>query len=329
MNTDRSEKRYAEACGRIGRLLCRLGSSRFLVCGDFQCDPFSKGKLQDVLMACIPSDCSPYIKDQNFAFNHNSGSTSNIDHVFSNFSFPSPVHVDSEHTASDHLGLKFNVPFSHDVKPKRPDYTERREWKKINLSLYQSTCDEILDKIKVLSQLLVHGCDDKITLNTYCSEITHALKRAESAAVPSAIIRKGTSKRGWSDHPYVKHAKWRSKMWYSVWRDTNKPRSGTVFNLSRKTKREYKACVDELKLKEAETASEEAIRDPQNMWKKFKSSKVESKPFAMIPEEQWLRHYSKVFGSKDTPLEKEYHESLKSRFYLLLKKRNYFFYICE
>ena len=45
----------------------------------------------------------------------------------------------------------------------------------------------------------------------------------------------------------------------------------------------------------------------------------------MIPEEQWLRHYSKIFGSKDTPLEKEYDESLKSRLDLLLKKRNYFF----
>ena len=79
-------------------------------------------------MACILTDCSPYIKDPNFTFIHNSGSTSNIDHVFSNFSIPSPLHVDSEHTASDHLGLKFNVPFSQDVKSKRPDYTERREW---------------------------------------------------------------------------------------------------------------------------------------------------------------------------------------------------------
>ena len=115
-------------------------------------------------------------------------------------------------------------------------------------------------------------------------------------------------------------------MWYSVWRDSGKPWTGTVFNLFCKTKREYKACVDELKVKEAETASEEAIRDPQNMWKKFKSSKVQSKPCAMIPEEQWIRHYSKVFGSKDTPLEKEYDES---RLDLLLKKRNFFFCIRE
>ena len=87
--------------------------------------------------------------------------------------------------------------------------------------------------------------------------------------------------------------------------------------------------MDELKVKEAETASEEANRDLENMWKKFKSGKVQSKPCAMIPEEQWLRHYSKVFGSKDTPLEKKYDESLKPCLDLLLKKRYYFFYIRE
>ena len=55
MNTDLSEKRYAEACGRLGRLLRKLGNSRILVCGDFQCDPLLKGKLQYVLMTFIPS----------------------------------------------------------------------------------------------------------------------------------------------------------------------------------------------------------------------------------------------------------------------------------
>ena len=49
---------------------------------------------------------------------------------------------------------------------------------------------------------------------------------------------------------------------------------------------------------------------------------MQSKPRVMIPEEQWLRHYLKVFGSKDTLLEKEFDES---RLDLLLKKRNYFF----
>ena len=324
MNTDLSEKRYAEACGRLGRLLRKLGNSRILVCGDFQCDPLLKGKLQDVLMTCIPSECTLYTKDQNFTFIHNSGSTSNIDHVFSNFTIPSPIQVDSEHTASDHLGLKFRVPFSRAVKSRNRGYIERREWKKINIDLYQSTCDEILGKIKVPFQLLVNGCDEKIALNTYCAEITHALKVAESASVPSAVIKKGTRKRGWSDHPYVNHAKRRSKMWYSVWRESGKPRSGTVFNLFRKTKREYKACVDELKVEEAETASKEAIRDPQNMWKKFSSSRVQPKHCATVPEEQWLEHYSKVFGSKNIPLEKEYDESLKSRLDSLLKQRNYF-----
>jgi hypothetical protein len=82
--------------------------------------------------------------------------------------------------------------------------------------------------------------------------------------------------------------------------------------------------VNELKVKEAETASQEAIRDPQKMWKKFKSFKIQRKPCATIPEKQWLKHYSKVFGLKDIPLEKEHDKSLKSRLDPHLKKRNYF-----
>jgi len=46
-----------------------------------------------------------------------------------------------------------------------------------------------------------------------------------------------------------------------------------VFNLFRKTKREYIGFLDEMKVKKkTETTSEETIRDPQNIWKKLKSS---------------------------------------------------------
>ena len=39
LNNDRSEKRYAEACSRLSRLLCGIGKRRLLICGDFQCNP--------------------------------------------------------------------------------------------------------------------------------------------------------------------------------------------------------------------------------------------------------------------------------------------------
>ena len=127
--------------------------------------------------------------------------------------------------------------------------------------MYHLTCDENSGKIKVPFQLLVLGCHDKVTLKTYSAEITHAPKVAESTLVTSTVIKIGTRKRGWSEHKYVNQAKRRLKM-CSLWRESSKPRSGMVFNLFHTTKRNYKALLNELKVKEAEITSEEAICKP-------------------------------------------------------------------
>jgi len=44
-----------------------------------------------------------------FTYIHNSGSSSNIDHVVSNFTLASNIAVDSEHMFSNHFGLSFEI----------------------------------------------------------------------------------------------------------------------------------------------------------------------------------------------------------------------------
>jgi hypothetical protein len=78
--------------------------------------------------------------------------------------------------------------------------------------LYQHTCDEILNKVKVPYQLLVHSVQDLITLNIYCAEICHAIKTAEKLAVPCRKDRFGSQKPGWDKCPLVKQAKKRAKL---------------------------------------------------------------------------------------------------------------------
>ena len=198
----------------------RIGNRRFLICGDFQCNPSVPGKLTDILLAALPYGVSVCDKDQQFTYIHNSGSTSNIDHVVTNFPLMERVGVNSDHTCSDHLGLSFCIPFQSAATRAANTHFTKAEWKKIDTVLYQYTCDTILSKIKAPYQLLLHGVRDPVALNFYCEEICHALKTAEKLAVPSQKVRPGSQKPGWDKCPLVKKKR------------KNEQNCGTIFGKS-------------------------------------------------------------------------------------------------
>lgn len=325
LNTLSSEKRFSEACGRLSRLLIRLGNRRVLVCGDFQCDLTNpSNKLSEIFFSVIPAGYDLCEKTDAYTYIHNSGSTTNIDHVLCNFSLGAPVTVDSEHTVSDHLGLCFKANF-FPCRPNKPQiYATKTEWNKINADQYKQTCDEILGKIKVPFQLLMHGSSDLVALDIYCTEIIHAMKTAEQASVPTRRFKPGISKPGWSRSPKVRQAKARAKFWLRLWRDCERPRSGVVFEQFRNTKKTYNKSVSDLKAAEAELASQEAANNPVSMWKSFRQSKPVTNPASNIPEEQWVKHYSEVFGIKHAQLTTESDSELSRAFASLLSQRNYF-----
>ena len=53
--------------------------------------------------------------------------------------------------------------------------------KKINREMYQSNCDNVIQKIKVPHHLIMHGSSDTQALDLYCGDIVHIMKVAQSA----------------------------------------------------------------------------------------------------------------------------------------------------
>ncbi|KAK2705377.1 hypothetical protein QYM36_017422 [Artemia franciscana] len=82
--------------------------------------------------------------------------------------------------------------------------------------------------------------------------------------------------------------------------------------------------LNDLKAAEAELASQEAANNPVSMWKSFRQSKPVTNPASNIPEEQWVKHYSEVFGIKHAQLTTESDSELSRAFASLLSQRNYF-----
>lgn len=138
--------------------------------------------------------------------------------------------------------------------------------------LYQHTCDEILRKVKEPYQLLGHGVQDSVTSNIYCEEISHAIKTAEKLAIPCRNVRSVSQKPGWDKCPLVKQAKKRVKLWYNVSKESDKPRSGVIFQLFWSTKKDYLNLTEKLKSEKADKISEQALKNPKVMWKFFKRS---------------------------------------------------------
>lgn len=61
------------------------------------------------------------------------------------------------------------------------------------------------------------------------------------------------------------------------------------------------------------------------MWKLFKRSQTSAKTCSSdIPEDEWVKHYSAVFGSKDPSLEQDCDKCLDEKLKTLLKVRNTF-----
>ena len=114
-------------------------------------------------------------------------------------------------------------------------------------------------------------------------------------------------------------------MWYNIWKESDKPRSGLIFQLFRSTKKNYLNLTEKLKSEEADEVSEQAAKDPNVMWRLFKRSQTSAKTCSSdIPEDEWVKHYSAVFGSKDLSLEQDCDKCLDEKLKTLLKVQNTF-----
>lgn len=308
-----SERRYTKACARLGRLAEQYKSEKIIICGDFNCQLLDDDRFFTILRGCLPDAMAPVPKSQSFTFVHSASlATSDIDHFFVNFLLPTGIKaiVDSEHNCSDHLGISLMVPFSTYKRCPGRSWFIKSEWQRIDQSLYKDILDSTLAKIKVPFHLLTHGQnEDRLALNIFCSEIVHSMKLAESAAVPVAKVYPNTRKKGW-DNPNVKFAKKRSKFWYELWKDCDKPRSGVVFQCFRHAKKEFKRTVENMQVQQVEKLSCDCRSDPNILWKRFQSNRADADVQSPIPDESWVNHYKDVFAPPPNELDSVYKSEL-------------------
>ena len=103
-----------------------------------------------------------------------------------------------------------------------------QEWEKIDIPSYPSVCDNILSKIKVPYPLLrprsgLSQAFMQLSLTTYCSEIMHALRVAETAIVSTRKVRIGSEISKWNENPELHEACRRSQFWFQLWCDNGRP----------------------------------------------------------------------------------------------------------
>ena len=103
---------FTQCCFNLSRFVSSLQSNlRTYILGDFNCDPNIANERGTILSSCLPN-FSVLPKSQDFTYILWSGSTANIDHVFSsNPSDSLPVDIVIEDfPVSDHMPLQFLIP---------------------------------------------------------------------------------------------------------------------------------------------------------------------------------------------------------------------------
>ena len=297
-----SLNRFAKTCSVLQKLLESVSNQgyRFLIAGDFNADLLSSNIRSDLIFDSLPQ-FKLVEKTCIYSYLHHSGSQSNIDHVVCSPGLPvSTVTVHEDHCDLDHLPISFvfQIPIctNRNALQAGRRWVFRRNWNKINLSLYISTLAMLLATIQVPFHLLQLSCkssNDKNTLNDYYLKLVSCLKTAELTAVPRERVRRNTRKPEWSWDPELKSIKNKAKFWLRIWVSCGRPSEGVIHQIKQKTKLEYKKYLRSTKSKISNFPLSKSD------WQKVINSEKLDDSFATSPISAgaWHSYYSKVFSS--------------------------------
>ena len=105
-----------------------------------------------------------------------------------------------------------------------------------------------------------------LDLDCFLAELTHALKVASSASVPSVRVKIGTEKQGRKEDDELQDTKHRHKFWF--WADCDRPRSGANFSIVKSTKREFQRALRRRENRQVQTATRDIKNNPQQLWRR-------------------------------------------------------------
>lgn len=330
---DRSERKFNLSCEKLAKCVLRIKQSghEYLIIGDFNCDlTDTDSPRTQIALGVLPDGFKVVDKDKNFSYCHNSGSVSNLDHVVTSFNVQNEsVSVLMGGTLSDHLpiSLSFACPFSEVKKSAAPKLKVVQDWKLDDAAIqqYQQVCNSILEKIQVPFPLLMSNSDipveeQKLLLNIYSASICHALRCAESAAVPSRKVRVNTEIRGWSANLNLTEACQTAKFWFRLWCDSGKPRSGQVWKVKNHTKRAFAKALSKHRRDIIDEYSKKSKSDPKLLWRNLVKPKESTSEVPLPTKEAWNTYFTDQFKSPDQALRNSYRSELDEM--LKLPKEN-------
>ncbi|KAK2705157.1 hypothetical protein QYM36_017265 [Artemia franciscana] len=190
-------------------------------------------------------------------------------------------YVNTTINISDHLPVScsFDTTIQPSIGPSKVrKWRKKSDWKKINIDVYQSVCDEIMGRIKVPYHLLqanpsLEITEKQIDLNVYCMEIIDTLRVTESAAVPQRRVRIGTEVPRWKENPLLAQLRHASKFWHKMWMDIGKPRSGAVNTVRIYLKRKFAKCLQKHNAAILGENSNTLKSEPSAVWNFLKRKK--------------------------------------------------------
>ena len=321
---DRSEFLFTSACEKLGSCLSkiRLLGKCCIIIGDFNCNLTDASLLRTSILSGIFDDWLRILpKDLDYTYTHHSSHVSNLDHAVSSINLQvSPVHVVTDFQLSDHLPISASIYCSSaqstpTTQPHQPHAQFYRDWENIQDDLFAAVTNSVLHKIHVPFQLLmenpqVDANEIRMLLDIYLAQICHALRCAEKASIPLKRIRRGVTKH-WSSNPSLVEAWRKSKFWYHLWLQCDRPRSGWVSDIRLSTKRKFarELCIHMNQIVE-ETSQQASLSQP-SFWRNVSRDPPRARLSAqVIPDSEWNSYFSAEFSPPDAALQSEYEDKL-------------------
>jgi len=263
--------KYFDCVGQLSAFVADLDSKYFIV-GDFNCDPRTPSPCgsilagfcadEDLVLAdgCLPSDSFTYVSD---AWN----STSWLDHCLASQSAKLLLHdfyIIAPSSSSDHLPLSFSVDFDCMYVGDPPPMGPFQHPTKVNfhavsdsIAAYTACVNDNVCKVD-LSSFDVIKCSDVHCshpehldqIDLFFTTLNNCLLSASSVCLSSGFSSSSRHKRvpGWSE--YVHDAHIAAKDAFRLWCAWNKPKSGPVFDLFKKSRATYKYAIRHCRMQE-------------------------------------------------------------------------------
>ena len=221
-------------------------------------------------------------------------SKSVIDHFFVSDTIASVISsVHSVHDGdnlSDHVPvvLRLNIGCQFQLSDSRV-YTPKHAWHRAsdeNLAEYKRVMTVLLESIEPPFGPLTcddpNNCDHRREIDDHVSFLNAACMAASEVCIPKSKRKRVA---GWSEH--VSRFKEKSIFWHRIWLESGCPASGTLFDVMKHAKRDYKTAVkqvmrDQESLSNARMAEALSNNNSRDFWAEIKRKSSNHSPSPAI-----------------------------------------------